>query len=147
MNRKNDPKDELTVYDARKLYTEQIRPHIVEIKKICKLNKVPFVCTCATANDEKGTTYENDGVLTGSNNINLKEDRFIRYLLVIRGAELAPIGSIKLDKAAIDYIGEPPENIDGDGSDEAECPGSKNGKDNSDNESDMGADVVDIGEL
>ena len=34
MNRKNDPKDELTVYDARKLYTEQIRPHIVEIKKI-----------------------------------------------------------------------------------------------------------------
>lgn len=108
-------------YDHRKrvegkdrdgLYDSKIQPHVHEIKKICKLNGIPFICSCAVANISKNgegvTVYRTDGVLPGSSDIELYEDRFVDFLLLLRGAKLAPIADVPLDEEGQDYINEPP---------------------------------------
>lgn len=93
-----------TIYDKTELYEHKVRPLIEEIKKICQVNQLPFVCSCATSNKDGETHYENDGVLTGSNGIVLYDDRMVKFLLCLQGAKLAPIGDIRLDDASITYL-------------------------------------------
>ncbi len=101
---------ELTIYDKTQLYEETILPLIKEIKKVCKLNNVPFFITTAVKNTHEKTFYENDGNLTGSNSINLKKDNFKNIIKVIHGVELKPIGSIDYDEELSDFVN----NFDGD---------------------------------
>lgn len=80
--------EELSVYDATKKYQTEIEPLVENIKKVCALNNIPFFFTCAVKNDEKETVYKNDGVLTGSFGINLKDDKFAPILGVINGGRV-----------------------------------------------------------
>ncbi len=99
--RKSEIKENVDVFDYTEIYQKEILPKIDEIKKVCVKNKIPFLISCAPKNTQTDTTYYNDGILTGSMNINLYDDRFERYLLVINGARLAPIGDQIEDEAQI----------------------------------------------
>lgn len=83
----------ITVYNEEKLYEEKLLPLITEIKKICVLSKIPCFTCVATANSSKGTTYKYDGVLTGTLNVNLSDDRFAKHLCVANGFDVHAPGS------------------------------------------------------
>ncbi len=111
-----EEKPQLTEFHAEKLYEKEIEPLIAEIKKVCKINNVPFIIGCAVSNGyvngKPKTVYKYDGVLTGSNHIILHDDRFERMLLLIRGAQLAKIGEGPVDEYDNDYIFSPPDDLD-----------------------------------
>lgn len=100
-------KNNITVsqYDKSQVVKDEIRPLLLEMKKICRINNIPFFFSCAAANSEKKTVYTNEGVLTGSLGIDLTDDKFEKYLMVLRGAELQPLGAItQFDDDAMQYI-------------------------------------------
>ena len=102
---KKDNNIQYTDYDATSIYKSMISPHLEEIKKVCKLHRIPFFFSCATSNKNGKTVYENEGNPTGSNDIYLYDDMLERYLLVTCGAKLAPIGAIdKMDNEGMDYL-------------------------------------------
>lgn len=80
--------DNLTIYDKTELYKEEIAPLVAEIRKICAINNLPFFFSCPVSNDDKGTVYKTTGHMTGAANIELKDDLFRKYMLLIRGAKL-----------------------------------------------------------
>ena len=89
-------------YNMQSLYTSKILPHINEIKKICKINNLPFFFSAAVKNEKGKTKYVNDGVLTGSNSIGLYNDMFEKFLLVMHGGKVT--FQDELDEEAINYI-------------------------------------------
>lgn len=102
---KKENNTQYTEYDASSIFSSKIAPHLEEIKKICKVNQIPFFFSCAVSNKKGKTIYENDGNPTGSNDIYLYDDMLERYLLVTCGAKLAPIGAInKMDDEGMDYL-------------------------------------------
>ncbi len=92
----------ITEYNMQNLYTSQILPHINEIKKICKINNLPFFISLAVRNEKGKTKYINDGVLTGSNQIGLYNDMFEKFLLVMHGGKVS--FQDELDEEALNYI-------------------------------------------
>lgn len=101
------PEQNITEYNSKKLYIDEIYPKIVEIKKICKINRIPFFFSCAPINENGNTVYENEAVLTGSNDIVLFKDLFKKYILLLRGAQIQPLSAVKdLDPDAVNYIGD-----------------------------------------
>ncbi len=90
-----------TEFDATDIYKEKLEPMIIEMKKICKINKIPFFFSIAYKNDQNSTTYHNDGVLPGSNFVDLVDDKFRKYLMVLNGAK---VGFIDDDQGIQDYI-------------------------------------------
>lgn len=77
-----------TDYNKKDVYKERVAPLIAELKKICKVNKMPFFFSIATSNANGKTEYCNDGVLPGSNYVNLYDDQFRKHLLVVQGADV-----------------------------------------------------------
>lgn len=95
----------VTEYDKSQVFKDEIRPILLELKKKCRINNIPFFFSCAEANSEKKTSYSNEGVLTGSLGIDLTDDKFEKYLMVLRGAELQPLGAItQFEDDAMQYI-------------------------------------------
>ena len=91
-----------TEYDKKDIYDEKIAPLVAEMRRTCKLNKIPFFITTAVSNKKGVTKYCNDGVMPGSNSIELHEDRFRKYLLVLQGAEVSILPNE--DETIADYI-------------------------------------------
>lgn len=77
-----------SVYNKEKIYEKEIEAKIQEIKKICAQHDIPFLATFAVANDEKGTTYKNDGIGIGTLGIQLTDDKFSKYLCVNNGFDV-----------------------------------------------------------
>lgn len=96
---------EIKIYDKTDVYNKQLAPLIAEIRKICRLNDIPFIYCFAISNSKTKTKYEVDGVGAIPLGFELTEDRFTTFdavfnnphTLVLRGAE-------SLDKAQEDYI-------------------------------------------
>ncbi len=91
-----------TEYDKKAEFEEKIVPLIAEMKKICKLSKIPFFVSVAYANKGGKTDYYTDGVMPGSNYVRLYDDQFRKHLLVLQGATV----SIQKDESEsiADYI-------------------------------------------
>lgn len=96
------------IFDQRKIYEEEIMPHISEIKKICALNHFPCFTCVAVANNGKETTYKYDGVLPGYLNMNLANDHFSRHLCVANGFEVKPPGVVDNFESVEDFLSENP---------------------------------------
>lgn len=95
----------VTEYDKSQIFKEEIKPILLELKKKCRVNNIPFFFSCAAANTDKKTSYTNEGVLTGSLGIDLTDDKFEKFVMVLRGAELQPLGAIsQFDDDAMRYI-------------------------------------------
>ena len=117
---------ETTNYDLTEFYINEIHPAIIEIKKKCKLIKLPFAFVCAVKNNESGTEYKKEHVLTGSCGIILKNNVFEQYLAALCGFDLVPAAAFSnfqspddkdayaevLDDAALQYIYDNEENND-----------------------------------
>ena len=105
----HDDKSPITVYDATAIYDDQILPLVDKIREICILKKIPFFITAAVKSTDEDTEYKNDGILTGSTDIHLKDDRFTKFLLICRGAEVkSPFKGMLETEDAQDYITTPP---------------------------------------
>lgn len=78
----------LTVYDKTDIYEKSVAPEIEKVRQVCAANRLPFFFSSAVKNDEDGTVYKNEGVLTGSFGINLKDDHFERFLGVLHGGKV-----------------------------------------------------------
>ena len=95
----------VTDFNKEDIFHSQVEPLLNDLKKICKVHKLPFFCAFATANNKKGTSYQYDGVLTGSCGIELTNNQFENFLMVCRGAKLQPLGAInEFDAETMDYI-------------------------------------------
>lgn len=95
-----------TIYDKTEFYEKEIQPRIDEIKKLCRVNDVPFISCCAIANTDNGkTVYRNDGVSTGSMGVCLHDDQFERLLCVMNGFDVRPKNAVtEFDDGMLDYI-------------------------------------------
>ncbi len=100
--------NEYTEYDLQGFYENEIAPLVNEILKKCKINRLPFVFSCCPYNKDGESIYKNQGNLTGSNELTLYDDRFVRFLLVLGGAKLAPLADVSFDEEAQEYFAEPP---------------------------------------
>ena len=96
-----------TEFDAEGIYAAEIAPLIKSIVDKCRKNGIPFIASFAVKNDGKRrkTKYINEGNLTGSNDINLYQDRITNCLLAINGAQVSIFPNVKgFDEMATDYI-------------------------------------------
>ena len=80
----------MTNFDKRKQFEEECRKTLTELVGKCNDLKIPFFWSCCVKNDETGSDYVSDGVMTGSNQIELKDDRIKRHLLVNIGFDVIP---------------------------------------------------------
>lgn len=98
---------ELTIYNKKHVYEKEIAPYINEIKKICRLNKIPGIFTFAVANNHKSTEYITDGCPTGSMGLELADDRFEHYLVALqKGKKLVLVDANVMDPEEEKYISE-----------------------------------------
>ena len=100
-------------YDKTEVFNEKIKPLLKQIQDICIVENIPIFFACATANKDGETTYERDGILTGSNGISLYEDLFRLYLLVGHvdlkpTTRFAEFDEDTLGTDAMDYINDTP---------------------------------------
>lgn len=109
-----DRETELTEFDFQQIYEEKIKPYMREIKKICKIEGIPFFYAFALKNTDDGdnrkTTYRYEANLTGCNNICLADDKFREFILVINGMKAERPGVITKDGFSdnLDYINDIP---------------------------------------
>lgn len=90
--------EKYTKYNYKKAFEDDgINDHIQEILKYCKLKKIPFFASFAIANGDDGTEYDNYSVSAGLEDINLKDDKISKHVLLYRGFDLSPIGAVKID--------------------------------------------------
>lgn len=83
-----------TNYNSEKLYTDEIKPLLNQIKKICVTNNLPFISCVATANNDTKTTYRYDGVLTGTLGVTLSDNKFAKHLCIANGFDVKAPGTI-----------------------------------------------------
>ena len=83
--------NELTKYDKTEIYeTEGIIDLLFKLKQQCGKNGIPMIVTVAIKNDENGTEYKTEMVSAVSSGINLKEDRFVKFVNVMNGFDTIP---------------------------------------------------------
>lgn len=100
--------NELTKYDKTEIYeTEGIIDLLFKLKQQCGKNGIPMIVTVAIKNDENGTEYKTEMVSAVSSGINLKEDRFVKFVNVMNGFDTIPHKeemNINLDELLWFYI-------------------------------------------
>lgn len=102
---KNMEEKTVTEYNLKDLYDNEVASKVAEIKKICKLNRLPFVFSCAIINENGETIYKNEGVFPGSNGLVLFKNLFTKIFLLMRGAELKHLSSLKEpENDVMDYM-------------------------------------------
>lgn len=96
---------ELTIIKKTREEEAKLKKLASELIKECATLNTPVLIMMAMENDEKGTTYLNDGYLTGSNSIVLKDDKFKKVLLLLNGADIKPMGTIgEFNEEAMNYL-------------------------------------------
>ena len=80
----------MTIFNKEKLYNNEIKNKIEEIKNICSINDIPFFATFCIKNNETNSTYVSEGVATGSRNIELVDDKIVKHLCVQNGFKVLP---------------------------------------------------------
>lgn len=79
----SDIRDE-DCYNSLEVYKNDILPHIMAIKDICKINRIPMFISVAVANDKAGTTYENECELAYTQR-RLTDNRIVKMLRALNG--------------------------------------------------------------
>ncbi len=81
------------VYSKARVYDKEIMPKIREIKDICARERIPFLTSFAIENDMDKTLYKHDGIFTGSLGMNLADNKFEKFLVVLCDGEVVPKGT------------------------------------------------------
>ena len=80
--------EEITVFDKKEEFNENILPLIVELRKQCAIHKIPMLATFAVTNDEKHTDYKSFGMFSDPEDIYLTDDRLKQEMLAIAGFKM-----------------------------------------------------------
>jgi hypothetical protein len=84
-------KNNITKYDKTEIYeNEGIVDLMVKLKQKCGKFDIPMIVTFALKNDENGTEYKTEMISAVSSGINLKEDRFVKFVNVMNGFDTIP---------------------------------------------------------
>lgn len=81
---------QVTVYDKEKEWKKYCEEPLRKIMQYCNIYQIPCFITAAIKNDENGTTYLNDGVMTGSTDVHLTEDHIKYHMMVAGGCRAVP---------------------------------------------------------
>lgn len=84
------PEKPLTKYNREKEWEKYCAEPLRQIMQYCSIYQIPCFFTVAVANDENGTKYINDGVMTGSTNVHLTDDRIKHHMMVAGGCRAVP---------------------------------------------------------
>ena len=103
---------EITEYDKTAEFESEVLPLIKQLNAKCRLLRIPYIASFAPKNKDGKTTYKHDGNLTGSQKLELYDDRFLQYLLVIQGAKVFPLSDFTLTEQDQDYIDYVPDDDD-----------------------------------
>lgn len=75
-----------TNFDKTEFYEQEIKEKLIEIKRICNRNQIPFYFSaCIKNTEEDGSVYINEMINAKTNNIVLRDDKFPDYLNVFNG--------------------------------------------------------------
>ena len=77
----------IDVYNRHDIYDREVKPLLDKVKNICVINQLPFASMCAVESEKDATAFENVFVGTGFLNLNLADDRFVNFLMLLRGAK------------------------------------------------------------
>lgn len=80
----------ITKFDKKKEWDKYCAEPLRKIIQYCSIYQIPCFFTAATTNDENGTTYLNDGVMTGSTDVHLTDDRIKYHMMVADGCRAVP---------------------------------------------------------
>ena len=84
------------VFNKQDVFERDVRPLLDALVSKCAEENIPLFCTAAVANGasdqeyEKGTLYVQDGVMCGSKQIGLIDDKITKCMLVARGFDVRP---------------------------------------------------------
>ena len=92
-------KKELSVFDKRELFEEEVTPLLEEIKTFCKVNKIPFFFSACVKNDNEGSEYIHDGNLCESNKIVLTDDKITDFIRILCGFKIREKNNMGYDFA------------------------------------------------
>lgn len=96
-----------TVFDKRKEYETLIAEKVIELKKLCHMQKVPMFITVCIANDESGTEYEKEMVSATTCGYTLFDDQIAKHVNVTLGFDTIQPSSeetLEMEDVGIDYI-------------------------------------------
>lgn len=74
-------------FDKKKYYEDEILPLILNLRIKCYENKIPFMCVSAVMNDDKVTEYDMQGIMLGSLDLELTDNRFADLMCVAHGVK------------------------------------------------------------
>ena len=77
-----------STFDKSKQFEEICRPILTELVQECQLLRIPFFWSACVKNDDESSEYVNDGVMCGSNNIFLTDDRITKHMYVAAGVDI-----------------------------------------------------------
>ena len=79
------PDKPITKYNKENEWKKYCEEPLKKIIQYCSIYQIPCFFTVAVSNDESGTQYINDGVMTGSTDVHLKEDHIKYHMMVASG--------------------------------------------------------------
>lgn len=83
-------KKEATIFNKKDVFEKKCKKKLDELIRLLDKEQIPCFFSIAVKNDDKGTEYINDGVMTGSNDINLQDDQIKYHLAVAAGFIAVP---------------------------------------------------------
>lgn len=102
----------VNTYNKRDIYEQEIRPLLDKVKNICIINQLPFASMCAVESEDDATAFENVFIGTGFLNLNLADDRFVNFLMLLRGAKTVFPSQIREnDIISIDMASSAPDEV------------------------------------
>lgn len=94
-----------TIYNKKKEFEKEILPLLDEVRKKCMLMQIPFFYSTAVANEDNTTDYVSDGILTGSFDIILYDDKFTNFLLAIQEKGFRVVPNIRSEENLAMQVG------------------------------------------
>ena len=83
--------ENITVFNKKDFFENEIRPKLNELSFLCGIHKVPFFYTACVANTkENGSEYVSDVVGPVGKEIGLYDDRISKHIAVAAGFDVVP---------------------------------------------------------
>lgn len=82
--------DKTTIIEREEYFESECRDLLNALVKKCYLGGIPCFFTAAVKNSSEGTKYISDGIMTGSTNIVLFDDKIKHHMMVNDGCVAKP---------------------------------------------------------
>lgn len=74
-----------TPFNKREIYESLLEEKIIELKRLCHMEKIPMFITVCLENNENGTTYEKEMVSAATCDFDLADDQIAKHVNVSLG--------------------------------------------------------------